>query len=335
MPINKRRSRYSAIVVLLAVGLFVFFQSQFITKCVFPGNNVGEQTVLQVNNSTMSAREFAAQFGQKLKIHDALSVKNPAVVNNTKEEVIREFITQVITQDWARENNIFVRAENLEAEINGIRSYYPDDLAFRRALSLEGLSYNEWKERMKFSRLQKLVLAHLSSLASEPSLEEIKSYYDNNKEQFKQLEAAHLRQVVLDSENNARRIVEALKEGKKFENLARQFSIAPEGQNGGDLGWIEKGTLDIFDNAFKMSRGQTSQVLKSPYGFHIIRVIDKRRERFIPFEQAKVQILRSLVERREQGVYASWLENQIRKAKVFKNTQLIDSIEVETRGDEE
>ena len=141
-----------------------------------------------------------------------------------------------------------------------------------------------------------------------------------------------LRQIVLEKDDDARRILEQLEKGASLAKLAKEFSIAPEGSNGGDTGWLPKGTLDVFDQAFKMNVGARSKILKSPYGFHIYEVLKKEPEGRLNFSEAKDKIRAILKERREQATFSSWLEEQVRKSNVKKDEALIQAIKVTTRG---
>jgi parvulin-like peptidyl-prolyl isomerase len=141
-----------------------------------------------------------------------------------------------------------------------------------------------------------------------------------------------LRQIVLEKEDDAKRLMDELSDGADMTKLARQFSVAPEGENGGDTGWIDKGTLEVFDQAFKMNVGTRSKILKSPYGYHIYDVLKKEPEARLSFQEAKAKIRAQLREQSEQAVFSAWLEEQVRKTSVKRDDALIRAIKVTTRG---
>jgi peptidyl-prolyl cis-trans isomerase C len=138
--------------------------------------------------------------------------------------------------------------------------------------------------------------------------------------------------VVLATEADAKVIETQLKAGKNMSDVAAAHSITPEGkQRKGDVGWVEKGVMDGFDAAFTMRQGQRSQIIKSPYGYHVFEVTAKRSAQARPFDQVKEQIRRSLIANREQAIYTSWLESELRKARVLRDDELIGQIRIETR----
>lgn len=290
------------------------------------------KTVLKVNQTEINAQEFAERLAIKLKNLDALNAKDGGTLKRAKDATIQALIFEVISRDYAAKNGISINSADIDAEINRIRARYPDDNAFRRALADENLPLERWRKDLEFTLLQKKIMAHLTATAPQPSDNELKAYYEENKKVFEQNARIQVRQIVVEKEDNAKRILDELSSGAKFDELAKKFSVAPEGENGGVTDWIEKGTLEIFDNAFKMPVGARSKVVKSPYGFHIFEVVKKEPEGRLSFEQAKAKIRALIMERKEQGLFSTWLEEQIRKATVYRNDALIQDIQITTRG---
>ena len=308
------------------------FSLLFTTGCFFKNESYSNRVVVKVDDERLSAKEFAVMLADRLKVYDALTVKDEKVIKRIKDSVINDFIVQKVTEGFAKRNSVLVRKEELEAEINTVRAFYPDDLTFKKALAEQGLSFQEWSGRVKDSLLQKLVLKKIKDSLEQPTEEELKTFYDSNKELFREPEQVKLAQIVLKSENDAKQIQEELRKGKKLSDLAREFSVAPEAAQDGEIGWIEKGTLEVFDKAFSMPVGQKSGILKSPYGFHILEVKGKKPETVLDFSEAKPVILKRIMEKKEQATYSQWLEFEIKRAKIFKDDALIETIQVETKN---
>lgn len=295
-------------------------------------SQIGSKAVLNVDGTELKASVFASQLAEKLKHLDALTAKDPQVLDRAKEQIIRDFIISVLTDSWAKANGVFVKAEDLEARISRIRKDYPDDSTFQKSLAEQNLSFKDWRESISRTLLQELVVNHLKEKMGEPSDEECKSYYQNNKELYERPEQAHLRQVLLANEADAKLMEENLKKGKSFSDMAEKFSISPEGKKSkGDLGWIEKGIAEPFDQAFTLRPGARTGVIKSPYGYHIVELVGRRPAQIRPFEEVKKKIRQQLLANREQALYTSWLEGQVRKARILKDEELIRQIKVETK----
>lgn len=330
-PIENSSLKQNRITQLFAL-LFFCFLSFALGGCFLKRDAPDDRVVLKVNEEPLTAKDFAEALAERLRVYDALTVKDERIIKRVKESVLDDFVVQRVSQSYARRNGILVKSENIEASINSIRANYPDDISFRKSLSEQGLSFKEWSERLKGSLLQKLIIEKISSSADSLSTDELRTYYESNKDTFKRSEQIKVSQIVLKNESDANQILEELKKGRSFEDLAKQYSITPEAEKGGDLGWVERGTLDAFDKTAQLGLNKRSGVVKTPYGFHIIEIRGKRPETLLPFEEVKGQISRRILERRQQSTYSQWLEFELKNAKIFKDQALIDAIQVETKN---
>lgn len=307
------------------------FLSLILASCTY-SPLAAQKVVIDVNGQQLRAGEFAKELAFRLKDQDALSARDIKLIDQVKSRISQEFIVQSLTSQWAQQNSLLVKAEELESEIQKIKSNYPDDLAFQQTLTQEGVSFKDWREKIQATLLEKMVLQKITEKMPEPTEGEIKAHFDSHREQFVIREAAQIRQILLSSEGDAKTIEVELKKGKRLSDLAKKYSISPEGKMGGDLGWMEKGNSDvIFDPAIKMAVGQRSQIVKSPYGYHIYEKTGHRAGRFKQLNEVKSEIRGILVEKKQRELYFSWLDEQVRKARIFKDQDLIASLKVEMK----
>lgn len=311
----------------------VFLFCALITGCsCTEAGRLARKPVLKINDREISTQEFADRLALQLKDFDALQVKDDATLNRAKQSVTDKFIIETLAQEYAEKNHIEVTSNDLNNEINKVRARYPDDIAFRRALAEENLPFDKWKEDLTSTLLEQKIRTQVAAQVPEPTEQEMKAYYEKENAIFNRPARVQLRQILTDKEDNARRILEEIQSGKDFAKLAQEFSLAPEASNGGKTGWIEKGTLDVFDTAFKMNVGARSKVLRSPYGFHTFEVLKKEPEAHLSFQEAKAKIRTLLKERKDQEAFMKWLEHELKASKVMRDDKLIDAIQVSTRG---
>lgn len=308
-------------------GLFVLSLS--LMGCPSSYQKLSTKPVEKVNDHVLTSKQFANQLARRLRNFDALAAKDPNNIHRIKEEILRDFLVKSLTLDWARAQNIVISETMLDKEVDKLRGNYPDDLSFRRALAQENLSFSEWREELRYSLVEKEVFKKLNEKVKAPSDEEIKRYYEDNKERYKRKERIYIRQIVVDEDAKADAIKTDLKT-TDFAELAKKYSITPEGKTGGVVGWIEKGTVDYFDPLF--SAGSGLQTVKSPWGVHLVRVEKKAPATTLSLDEVKPQILRALRAQREQAEYVAWLDAQLRSSKVLKDYDLMNSIKVDTRG---
>ncbi len=309
-------------------GLFIFM-SLALAGCPSSYQKLSTKPVEKVNDHVLTSKQFANQLARRLRNFDALAAKDPNNIHRIKEEILRDFLVKSLTLDWARAQSIVISENTLDKEVDKLRANYPDDLSFRRALALENLSFSEWREELRFSLVEREVFRKINERVKAPTEEEIKRYYEDNKDRYKRKERVFLRQIVVDEDAKADAIKVDLKTGD-FAELARKYSITPEAKQGGVVGWIEKGTVDYFDPLFNVGSGV--QTIKSPFGIHLIRVEKKAPASTLSLEEVKPQIIRALRAQREQAEYVAWLDAQLRSSKVLKDYELMNSIKVDTRG---
>lgn len=154
---------------------------------------------------------------------------------------------------------------------------------------------SEDRERLKSQLCEKSIVKQyvdevlFKKIAISP--DEIKAYYEEHKKEFSLPERVLIRQIVLPSEKEAKKIAYKIT-SRNFVHYAKTRSITPEAANGGRLGPFARGQMPrIFDVAFTMRRGEIRRILKSTYGFHIIYLERKYPKRQLSQKQAEQQII--------------------------------------------
>jgi peptidyl-prolyl cis-trans isomerase C len=315
--------------VIFKIIFWAFFLLT-LSACTPKSKNLSQQPIIKVNDRALSLSEFSNLLGRRLKELDALSAKNAETVGFIKEELIKNFITRSLALDYAASKKLIVSNEELDREVEKLRSTYPDDVTFRRTLAEEGISFSEWREQLKARQIEKLVFGSIAQGIKAPSLEELKAHYQQNIESFKTKERILLRQIVVEEKSKAELLKDLLKK-QKFEYVAKNYSVAPEGKAGGLVGWIGKGEVDFFDSAFSYRVGVPGPVFQSPFGFHIVLVEKKAAAGTQSFEEVRPRIDRDLRALREQALFTEWLDAQLRSGRVWRDYNLINSVRVDTK----
>ncbi|HSG04977.1 MAG TPA: peptidylprolyl isomerase, partial [Nitrospiria bacterium] len=154
--------------------------------------------------------------------------------------------------------------------------------------------------------------------------EEIKTYYRENREEFKEPETVHARHIVAKDEATAQDILRRLNEGEAFEDLARSLSISPDGIDGGDLGFFPKGEMpEEFDVVFNLKKGEISPIVQTPYGRHLFKLEERRPSRLVPLEEAEPAIRKHLGKLRHEKLFAIWIEGLRERAKITVNENIL------------
>lgn len=137
--------------------------------------------------------------------------------------------------------------------------------------------------------------------------EEVRDFYDNNPNEFMSPESVRASHILVNDEEQAKEIIEEIKEGKKtFEEAAMEYSTCPSGQGGGDLSYFQKGRMvpEFEDAAFSMEPGtMTDEPVKTDFGYHIIKVTDHKPEAQIPYETIKDEAKQFLLGQKQHEAY--------------------------------
>lgn len=166
----------------------------------------------------------------------------------------------------------------------------------------------EIQKLMDFTKkdlLARIYLDRQSRDLKPPTEEEAKAYYQKNKDQFLTPESVHLHHILVNTEKEAKAVMDRLKKGEKFADIASQVSICPSKNKGGDLAWLPKGSLvpEIEEVAFTVKQGVPTGPVKSKFGYHVLWVEDRKPAEEGSFEQAREYIMEQLKFQAQQDNY--------------------------------
>jgi peptidyl-prolyl cis-trans isomerase C len=167
---------------------------------------------------------------------------------------------------------------------------------------------------------------------------ELKKFYEQNIDKFKAGEQVKASHILVKAEKDANDILAKIKAGGNFEELAKKHSVDSSAAKGGDLGWFGKGAMvPPFEKAaMALKEGQVSGIVKSDFGFHIIKLTGKRAAGTRPFEEVKDQIKGALLPSKQQEIFQKIKEDLKKSAKINikDETAAGDAKKPEPKGDE-
>jgi peptidyl-prolyl cis-trans isomerase C len=133
--------------------------------------------------------------------------------------------------------------------------------------------------------------------------EALKKTYEDAAKAQKPEEEVHARHILVPTEDAAKAALKRVQNGEDFAKVATELSKDP-GSEGGDLGYFTKDRMvpEFADAAFKLKIGEVSQPVKTQFGWHIIKVEDKRTKPFPPFDQVKPQVLRYVIQKAQSDM---------------------------------
>lgn len=225
------------------------------------------------------------------------------------DPLLSKLVDHYLVLEYGRQNGITVSEKELESEIQEIIKDYPDEAVFRQMLLKRYLDFEKWKEGLKQQLLVKKIMRKVSESLTPVTFQEINAYYETHRNEFKRPKMVKFRQIVTRSKGEAEDIRKRLKKGENMDDLARQHSITPEAEMGGEVGWVSKGDLNesMEKRIFALPVGRISQITKTPYGYHIFEVQSKRPEGYKSLSEAMEEIESTLFLRKQEAFHERWL----------------------------
>jgi peptidyl-prolyl cis-trans isomerase C len=226
-----------------------------------------------------------------------------------RDQVLRGVLDQlvgykVLAQE-TKTRKVAVPDAEVDARINQIRGQFPNEEAFTQMLAQRKLTL----EQVKSDARQDMAIAKMiedeigTKVAVKP--EQITDFYAKNPDQFKEGESVRASHILIavpkgadaatkaQARAKAEGVLKEVKAGKDFGALAKANSADPgSAANGGDLGFFQQGQMvgPFNDAAFSLAPGTTSDLVETDFGFHIIKVAEKKPGRTIPLEEVKPQV---------------------------------------------
>lgn len=265
--------------VLMIVGILCIAFIAF-------GQKSEKKTIVKIGKQNLTLKDFKEYLNQSRISENTFESLNPDI----KKRLLDQFV---------REKLFFTAAKDAKTELT-----------------------QEQKKNLERLTTMYTIRNYVDRLIQEnPVTEtEIKTVYEKNPQEYKTPERRKLRHIIVPTEEKAKEILQQLKSGAKFEDLASQNNTDATKQRGGDLGWAQKGVfVKEFENvAFSLKKGETSDIVKTQFGYHIIRVDDITPETQRTLQDVSQDIKRKLeqqrVEQFEQELkkkYKVWVDYSI------------------------
>jgi peptidyl-prolyl cis-trans isomerase C len=278
--------------------------------------------VARVNGQGIGRRDFdlAVQLHFARRRPGAVSLPE---LRAAREQILEKLIDGELLYQAAVKKGLSTRDADVDTEYHAKEKQIGSPEALGKFLKDNHFTEAQFREQIRRS----LIVGRFVDTVVVPDLkvtdEEVRRYYDQNPTEMTRAEAAHIAQIMVrvapdaptDVRAAARDRIEAilgeLRAGGDFAELARKHSDGPEVKRGGDTGWLKRGggaPPPIEAAAFSLEAGQTSDIISTRRGFHLVKVIERRPGGAVPFENVKDSIRARLLEQdRERGI-ASFLE---------------------------
>ncbi len=298
--------------------------------------------VAKVNDTEISSKfvKFrlnldAQRFGNRISEAEKVKI--------AKEIIQKEVVRELIYQEGSKQKEK-IPDEEVAKEFEKLKKAYKNETEFQIALRQRDLSENDLIKTIRVDLMAQKLLD--KQVKGKINIEDpaVQSFYDTNKDRFRRPESYHAQHIFIPfvpleevqklgkeelqkklpeyNEQAKKKVENALKElksGGTFEELAKKYSEdKATSDKAGDLGFIYKGVFDpAFDEAVsKLKKGETSDIVKTEFGYHIIKLKETRPEEDVPFDEVKGEIQKHLFMQEAQKKVGEYIEGLRKMAKI-------------------
>jgi hypothetical protein len=319
---------------LAVAGLFSF--CFFASSCDLFSKSILTKTVVQVKSAeaeqSLSLQGFSKLLARQLKFLDPLSAKDPAIIKKFKDQIVSNFIVDSLIELWFIESKGAVDAAHIEQQSLAMVKKYPTDSAFRAALAEEDLSFDEWVSGLRKAYKRQLLFTDLQKKIEQPTEQDIQNYYESNKAKFFQKESVLAKSILIADEAQAD-VIKKLYLKTSIEQLIQDYSIEVPRPKDGIYSWIERDSAQSLDILFENKKNVLIGPIQMDEGFRLFKVVQRKPARQRASKEVLPQIKNEILSLRETARFSAWLDTQIKRYTIYKNTVAIDAISVETRED--
>lgn len=236
-----------------------------------------------------------------------------------KQRLLDNLINQKLLEQAAKDKKIQISDEEIDKQIKQLRAGFKDEEQFQAALKSAGMTLESLKKQVREQLLTQKIIESLAQNA-QIAEKDMKSYYDKNKAQFEQKAAKRASHILFKPEDKsqAEEVLSQVRAGGNFAELAKKYSVdTATASKGGDLGWPTTAPIAELEAALaKLGKGDTSGLVKTAYGWHILTVTDTRKASQQTYDQVKEQIKQILVSQNRADAYQKFLDELRKKADI-------------------
>lgn len=250
------------------------------------------ETIAKVNDIKISKKEYkeTVEFLYASGYIDE-GEENSDIIN---DDILSFIIDNEVVYQEAQKENIKINDDDVNEKLENLKGALETNTSYEKKLEKIGFTEDFLKEQVKKDLM---ISKYKENFIKDIKItdKEMETYYNKNKEQFniEEVKASQILITTLDDDNQevskeekeklkekAESILDKVNNNEEFETLAQEYSDDKKsGKDGGDLGYFSRSEKNIeFNRAvFKLNTNQVSDIIETPYGYHIVKVTDKRR----------------------------------------------------------
>jgi len=290
--------------VLIGFGFCGSISAEVIDRIVAIVNN-DIVTLVQLSKET-------APYIKNIESSGSSEEKKNEAVKQINNKILMAMVDRSLTQQEAQKYRITVSDTEIENALENVkkeRSFSQED--FEDALKKEGRTIKGYREDVRKQILQSKLINHAVKSKVVITESEIKKYYDSNAKKYSGQKKYHLRNILMDNEDELKQIRKKLDAKEDFSGLAKKHSLLPNASEGGNLGLFDINNFaeNIKEIISGLNKGDYSNVISTTQGFQIFYVEDIVLDGNKTYEQAHDEIQEILYSEQVKKKFETWIES--------------------------
>jgi len=288
-----------------------------------------EEVVARVNGRPIYSAEL-----QRIRKAFLASQPNSKITPEQEKEFNQQALNQLTSAELLYQAGQNLPVKDLDKQVEDKMSQgkkrFPTEQDFQKQIKSLGITESDLREYTRRDIIISNFIQQNFAAKVSVSDEESRKFYDQNIDKFQQSESVRASHILIGvdakatsddrkkAQEKARTVQRALAGGADFAEQAKKFSTCPSSQQGGDLGYFGKGQMvPAFEQAaFNLKPGETSDIVETQFGYHIIRVIDKKPASTVPYEDVRARIDDHLKRQKLNTAITSYLDEARKTAKI-------------------
>jgi parvulin-like peptidyl-prolyl isomerase len=283
--------------------------------------------IATVNGEVIPRGEFELELGREAQAMEGVASHTPEQIEPYKQTLLTTMVERLVLLQAARAAQVTVTQEEVDRRMLALASEYRAG-SFDEALSQTHTTRSELMRKTREQLIiEKLFQEHVFARVAVTE-DQIRRSFDEHADEYAEPEKVHALQVVVHGLDEAKKVQQLLAAGKKFQEVARRFSLSPDANVGGDLGFFKRGEMPpVFDDVvFKLGVGQVSDIVSTDYGFQIFKVLERKPARKRELTEVRGVIEQSLVEKLRAERQREFVAGLRAKAEVKVNQSALQTV---------
>jgi peptidyl-prolyl cis-trans isomerase SurA len=309
-------------------------------------DTVVEEIIARINNQIVTRTEYVRsrdQLKQEAQQQDPSNVDK--IVAERDKDVLRDLIDQQLLLEKGKDlgitgdTEVIKRLDEMRKEMN-----LGSMEELEKAAQSQGVSYEDFKQNLKNQIITQQVISKEVGSRMSISKEEMQQFYDEHKSQLEQPEQIRLSELLVSTEKKdkdsvpdeaqlaaaqakASDLLDKIRKGAAFDEIAKKNSDGPTAAQGGDLGYFKRGTLakELEEKTFAMKPGDVSDVIRTKQGFVILKVAEHQSAGIPPLSQIESKVQDALYMHKLQPALRAYLQKLREDAYIFIKPGYVDT----------